>query len=110
VIVAGTAPVRPDGSVDPDVERQAERCIEIMLGALGEAGATPADVVRTRSYLVDAADWEAVGRAHGRAFRDVRPASTMVVVSALLDRRWRVEMEAEAVIGSGSLSAPPDGE
>jgi enamine deaminase RidA (YjgF/YER057c/UK114 family) len=101
VIVAGTAPVWPDGSCDPDPEAQAARCLEIIVRALEEAGATAADVVRTRTYLVAAADWEAVGRAHGRAFRDVRPASTMVVVAALLDARWRVEMEAEAIIGSG---------
>jgi enamine deaminase RidA (YjgF/YER057c/UK114 family) len=99
VIVAGTAPVWPDGEVDPDPERQAERCIEIMLAALAEAGGTAADVVRTRMYLVDAGDWESVGRAHGRFFRDTRPASTMVVVAGLLDPRWRIEMEAEAIIG-----------
>jgi len=99
VIVAGTAPVWPDGEVDPDPERQAERCIEIMLAALAEAGGTAADVVRTRMYLVDAGDWEAVGRAHGRFFRDTRPASTMVVVAGLLDPRWKIEMEAEALIG-----------
>lgn len=104
VIVAGTAPNWPDGQVDPDVEVQTERCIEIMLGALGEAGATADDVVRTRTYLVAAADWEAAGRAHGRAFRNARPASTMVVVSGFIDPRWKVEMEAEAIIGSGSPS------
>jgi enamine deaminase RidA (YjgF/YER057c/UK114 family) len=58
-------------------------------------------VVRTRTYLVDASDWEAVARAHGRVFGDVRPTSTMVVVNGFLDPRWRVEMEAEAVVGSG---------
>ena len=103
VLVAGTAPTLPDGSVDPDVERQAERCLEIILAAPAEAGARADDVVRTRSYLVDAADWEAVGRAHGRLFRTIRPASTMVVVAGLLDRRWRVEMEAEAIVGAGSM-------
>ncbi|MFV2062032.1 MAG: RidA family protein [Chloroflexota bacterium] len=102
VVVAGTAPVWPDGSVDPDVERQTDRCLEIMLGALAQAGASRADVIRTRTYLVDAADWEASGRAHGRVFADVRPASTMLVVAGLLDERWGVEMEAEAIIGSGS--------
>ena len=106
VMVAGTAPTWPDGHVDPDVEAQAERCIEIMLAALAEAGAGAADVVRTRTFLLDAADWEAAGRAHGRHFRGARPASTMVVVSGLLDPRWKVEMEAEAIIGSGE--APPD--
>jgi len=104
VFVAGTAPNWPDGHVDVDPERQADRCIEIMLMALQEAGASAADVVRTRTYLVDAADWEAAGRAHGRAFREARPASTMVVVAALIDERWKVEMEAEAIIGSGSAA------
>ncbi len=99
ILVAGTAPVWPDGSCDPDPERQAVRCLEIIAAALEQAGARPADVVRTRVYLTDPADWEAVGRAHGTMFRDVRPASTMVVVAALLDPRWKVEMEAEAVLG-----------
>ena len=99
VVVAGTAPNRPDGEVDADVGRQTERCIEIMLAALAEADGTAADVVRTRTYLVDAADWEAAGRAHGRFFGQARPASTMVVVSGFLDPRWKVEMEAEAIIG-----------
>jgi enamine deaminase RidA (YjgF/YER057c/UK114 family) len=110
VVVAGTAPTWPDGHVDPDAEVQADRCIEIMLAALAEAGAAAGDVVRTRIYLTDAADWQSVGRAHGRAFRGVRPASTMVVVSGLLDPRWKVEMEAEAMLGaaSGTVSADVD--
>jgi enamine deaminase RidA (YjgF/YER057c/UK114 family) len=99
VLVSGTAPIWPDGSCDPDPEAQAVRCLEIILAALAEAGAGPEHVVRTRMYLVDPADWEAVGRAHGAAFADVRPAATMVVVAGLLDPRWRVEMEAEAVVG-----------
>ena len=99
VIVSGTAPVWPDGSCDPDPEIQARRCFEIIVKALGEAGAGPEHVVRTRMFLTDAADWEAVGRAHGALFRDVRPAATMVVVAGLLDPRWRVEIEAEAIVG-----------
>ena len=106
VLVAGTAPTRPDGEVDPDVERQADRCFEIILAALAEAGAAAEDVVRTRTYLVDAADWEAVGRSHGRIFRHVRPVSTMIVVSGFLDPRWKVEMEAEAIIGSWAGHSP----
>lgn len=98
VLVSGTAPIWPDGHVDPDPEIQTRRCLEIILHALREAGSSETDVVRTRTYLVDASDWEAVGRAHGAVFRDVRPTSTMVVVSGFLDQRWRVEMEAEAVI------------
>jgi enamine deaminase RidA (YjgF/YER057c/UK114 family) len=101
VFVAGTAPVWPDGEVDPDVSVQARRCLEIIGDALTEAGATFADVVRTRTYLLDAADGEAVGRVHGSVFAEARPASTMVVVAGLLDRRWRVEIEAEAVVGGG---------
>jgi enamine deaminase RidA (YjgF/YER057c/UK114 family) len=111
VMVAGTAPIWPGGHVDPDAEAQATRCIEIMLTALAEAGASAADVVRTRSYIVAAADQDAVGRAHGTIFGDIRPASTMVVVAGLVDPRWKVEMEAEAIIGSaasGGAGTPPD--
>lgn len=100
VLVSGTAPIWADGSCDPDPGKQATRCLEIMVAAMGELGAGPQHVVRTRSYLVRAEDWEAVGRAHGAVFKDVRPASTMVVVASLLDPRWRVEMEAEAVVDS----------
>ena len=78
-----------------------------MLAALRAAGAAPSDVVRTRIYLVDPEDWEAVGRAHGRLLGDVRPAATMVVVKALLDPRWRVEMEAEAIVDAGAARAAP---
>jgi enamine deaminase RidA (YjgF/YER057c/UK114 family) len=101
ILVSGTAPIWPDGSCDPDPERQATRCLEIIGAALSDLGATPADVVRTRMYLTDAADLEAVGRAHGTAFGAARPASTMVVVKALLDERWKVEIEAEAIVGEG---------
>jgi enamine deaminase RidA (YjgF/YER057c/UK114 family) len=99
VIVSGTAPVGPDGSCDPDPGVQARRCFEIITRALEEAGARIADVVRTRMYITAAADADAVGRVHGEIFRDVRPAATMVVVAGLLDPRWKVEIEAEAVVG-----------
>ena len=98
VLVSGTAPIWPDGSCDPDVAVQARRCLEIILTALRDAGAGPEHVVRTRTFLVDAADAEAVGRVHGEVFGATRPASTMVVVAGLLDPRWQVEIEAEAVI------------
>src|SRR4051794_25403666 len=101
VLVSGTAPVWPDGDVDPDVSVQARRCLEIVGEALTEAGASLADVVRTRTYLLDAGDGEAVGRVHGEIFGDVRPASTLVGGAGLLHRRWRVEIEAEAVVGDG---------
>ena len=98
VVVSGTAPIWPDGMVDPDPRAQASRCLEIMLSALGEAGGRAEDVVRTRTYLLDATDANAVGEAHREVFMGIRPASTMVVVSGLLDPRWKVEMELEAVL------------
>jgi enamine deaminase RidA (YjgF/YER057c/UK114 family) len=98
VLVSGTAPVWPDGSCPDDAALQARRCLEIIDDALREAGASLRDVVRTRTFLVDREDAEAVSNAHGACFSDVRPASTMVVVAALLDPRWRVEIEAEAIV------------
>lgn len=98
VLVAGTAPIWPEGFVDPDPRAQATRCIEIMLAALSEAGGTPDDVVRTRMYITDAAHADVIGEAHGSFFSEIRPASTMVVVDALLDPRWHVEMELEALL------------
>jgi enamine deaminase RidA (YjgF/YER057c/UK114 family) len=77
------------------------RCIEIVRVALEEAGARLRDVVRTRTFLVDVSDADAVQRVHGEAFGDIRPASTMVVVRALLDPRWKVEIEVEAVLDPG---------
>ena len=98
VLVSGTAPVWPDGSCPDDVRVQARRCLEIVVAALAEAGAGPEAVVRTRTYLTRADDASVVGRVHGEVFGDVRPASTMVVVAALVDPRWMVAMEAEAVV------------
>jgi enamine deaminase RidA (YjgF/YER057c/UK114 family) len=99
VFVAGTCAVMPDGADPPrDAYGQAKRCLEIIVAALREAGARPDHVVRTRTFLLDAHDWEEVGRAHGEVFNTTRPASTMIVVSALLDPRWRVEIEADALL------------
>jgi enamine deaminase RidA (YjgF/YER057c/UK114 family) len=101
VAVAGTAPIVPGGDPPADAYGQAKRCLEIIVEALGALGAGPEQVVRTRSYLTRAADWEAVGRAHGEVFGAARPAATMVVVAGLLDPRWLVEMEADAILGEG---------
>jgi enamine deaminase RidA (YjgF/YER057c/UK114 family) len=99
ILVSGTAPVEDDGSSTPgDAEAQAERCLAVIVRAIEQLGGTAEDVVRTRQYLVDAADADAVGRAHGRWFGDVRPASTMIVVASLLRPEWRVEIEAEAEV------------
>jgi len=98
VRVAGTAPIPREGDPPEDAYGQARLCLEIIGGALQEAGARFDDVVRTRLYLVDAADYEDVARAHGEVFSEIRPASTAIVVKALLDPRWRVEIEADAVL------------
>lgn len=98
VVVSGTGPVWPDGSCADDAEVQARRCFEIIAGALEGAGAAIADVVRTRMYLTSASDVDGVARAHHDVLGDVRPAATMVLVAGLLDPRWRVEIEAEAVL------------
>jgi enamine deaminase RidA (YjgF/YER057c/UK114 family) len=97
VSVSGTAPIWPDGSVDPDPEAQARRCLDIIVKALGDLGAGPEHVIRTRMFITDAAHVGAIGRAHAAVFRAIRPASTMVV-TALLDPRWVVEIEADALI------------
>jgi enamine deaminase RidA (YjgF/YER057c/UK114 family) len=99
VFVAGTAPVMPDGTdPPPDAYGQTRRCLEIVLAALAEAGAGPEDVVRTRMYLTRTEDIDAVGRAHGEVFGDIRPATTGIIVSAFFDPRWLVEIEADAII------------
>lgn len=98
VAVSGTAPVWPDGEVDPDPAVQARRCWEIALAALEELDGRPQDVVRTRQYVVSADLADAVGAVHGEIFADVRPASTMVVVAGLLDPRWLVEIELDAIV------------
>jgi enamine deaminase RidA (YjgF/YER057c/UK114 family) len=99
VHVAGTAPIMPgESDPPPDAYSQTKRSLEIIVAALGEVGAKPEHVVRTRVYLVDADDWKDVGRAHGEVFGSVLPVSAFVVVKGLLDPRWRVELEADALI------------
>ncbi len=99
MLVSGTAPIWPDGSCDSDPEVQAGRCLEIILEALAEAETGAENVIRTRMFITDAAHSAAVGRAHAAVFREIRPAATMVVVAGLLDPRWKVEIEAEAILG-----------
>ncbi len=99
VLVSGTGPIWPDGSCPKDPSTQARRCLEIIAGALEAGGARMGDVVRTRMYLTSPDDAVAVGAVHREVFGESRPVATMVVVAALLDPRWCVEIEAEAVIG-----------
>ena len=99
--VAGTAPIMPDGGEPPEgAYAQARRCLEIILDALREAGGGPEHVVRTRMFVTSVDHSGEVGRAHGEVFRDVRPASTMVVAQ-LLDPLWLVEIEADAILPAG---------
>jgi enamine deaminase RidA (YjgF/YER057c/UK114 family) len=98
VLVSGTAPVWADGSCPDDAGVQARRCFEIIADALAEAGADLTDIVRTRMFLVDPSAAEAVGAVHAQLFVETRPAATMVIVAGLLDSRWKVEIEAEAVL------------
>ena len=99
VHVSGTAPIPLEGDPPEGAYEQMRLCLEIVRGALERAGASFGDVVRTRMYLTDPGDWEEVARAHGEVFAEIRPASTAVVVKELLDPRWRIEIEREAVAG-----------
>jgi enamine deaminase RidA (YjgF/YER057c/UK114 family) len=96
VLVSGTTPIWPDGCCDPDPEAQVRRCFEIIAAALAELGSSLDQVVRTRMFITDPGDAEAVGRGHLEALGSAAPAATMVVVAGLLDPRWKVEIEAEA--------------
>lgn len=95
VHVSGTAPV---GAEELSAYEQTRTVLALIGKALTEAGASFEHVVRTRMYITHADDWEEIGRAHGEIFSQVRPAATMIVVKELLNPRWRVEMEAVAVI------------
>jgi len=102
VHVSGTTAAVPEGAEGgADAGAQARVALARIAAALQEAGCGLEDVVRTRMFIVDAADADAVGRAHGEAFADVRPAATMVVVSALIRPDLLVEIEADAVVGAG---------
>lgn len=103
VHVSGTGPV---GADDADLETQTRRIFEIASEVLQRAGSSLDDVVRTRMYLTRADDWQAVGHVHGELFKNIRPAATMVVVAQLLNPKWRVEIELDAVIQS-TVSTPP---
>jgi enamine deaminase RidA (YjgF/YER057c/UK114 family) len=100
IYVSGTAPVDGSGAIacPGDPYGQAKRCLEIIVAALGEAGARPEHVVRTRMYVRNYADWEEVGRAHAEVFGHARPAATLVEVSGFVDPEILVEIEAIAVI------------
>ena len=100
VSVGATAPIMPDGGEPPeDAYGQTKRCLEIIVAALEEAGATVGDVVRTRCFLTNMDEWEDVARAHGEVFGDVRPASSFIgLAGSFIEPRWKVEIEADAIL------------
>lgn len=102
IAISGTGPIAPDGSTaaPADAYGQAKRCLEIVARAVEEAGGTLEDIIRTRMFVTDVNAWESVARAHGEVFGEIRPASTMVIVSGLVRPEWLVEIEADAIVES----------
>ena len=101
ILVSGTAPISEDGTpaYPGDVYRQTIHCLKIIEKAINDAGGQLQDVVRTRVYLTDGDTWQEAGKAHGEFFAEIRPASTFIEVSRLIDPAWMVEIEAECEIG-----------
>lgn len=100
IAISGTAPIADDGSpAHPgDLYKQTIRCLDIIFRAIRDAGGKPEHIIRTRVYLTDVSRWEEAAKAHGESFSDIRPACTFIEVSALLDKQWLVEIEADCIL------------
>ncbi len=100
IAVSGTAPIKPDGSTfaPSDVYQQTKYCIEIMKRAIEDAGGHIDNIIRTRIFLRDISNWKEAAKAHGEFFSEIRPASTFVEVTGLVNDEWLVETEADCVI------------
>jgi enamine deaminase RidA (YjgF/YER057c/UK114 family) len=103
--VSGTGPV---GADDADISEQTDQCLTLIASALKQAGGSIEHVYRTRIYLTHAEDWEAAAQVHGRFFSLIRPAATMIIVAALLNPSWRVEIEADAQVPEGIVTEEID--
>lgn len=102
ISVAGTAPIKAGGGNEApgDAYRQMKRCIEIAEAAIQDAGGSLEDVVRTRILVTDIACWEDAARAHGEAFADIRPVTTVMAVKSFVDPEWLVELEVDCICQS----------
>ena len=102
ISIGGTAPIGPDGKTVGlgDVTAQTRRCIEIIKGALEEAGASLSDVVRTRMLLTRIEDWKAMAEVRGEYFKDIRPVDTIMQVTSFINPEWLVEVEVDAIVDS----------
>lgn len=98
IAITGTVGVNPDGSYPPTIGEQARRAFEIITAAIEALGSRPEHVIRTRMFVTDISQWQAVGEAHGAVFGDIRPATTMVEVARLIDDAALIEIEADAVV------------
>jgi len=99
IAVGGTGPLGPDGKTVPgDVAAQARRCFEISIAALEQLGAGATDIIRTRMMLTRIEDWETAARVHGEFFGEIRPASTIMQVTAFVESDWLIETEVDAVV------------
>ncbi len=96
--ISGTAPVKDGQTMDGTAYEQAVRCLEIIQESLEALGSSLNEVIRTRMFVTDISQWEEIGRAHGEFFKGINPATSMVEVSQLIDKKMVVEIEATAIV------------